>query len=167
MNGEGRKAPAVVVVDHTGKPNKNADGPDITQHAIRGASAKVNAARVAMLMVPAKGDDAVVDCEGRTAEDPGFNSAETAKVFAGDVVWHVVKNNGQRKADPVTLSFTRRGGLHVEAPADAKARRKRQFMAAQKRGTTTKEKTGAPKNAAKPSTARAGKVADIDVTGDD
>lgn len=141
VNGESKKPPAVLVVDHTGKPSKDKGTADITQHAIRGASAKVNAARVAMLMVPGGGDDVTVDSEGRVFGEAGFDESETAKVYAGDVTWHVVKNNGQRKAESVALSFTAHGGLHVEGEADTRARRKRQWHAANKRGTTTTKQT--------------------------
>lgn len=139
VNGEGKPAPAVVVVDHTGKPNNKgsgSDGPDITQHAIRGASAKVNAARVAMLMMPG-GTRVDVDCEGRKWSDPGFDETDTASVGVGDVMWHVVKNNGQQKAKSIALSFTKHGGLLVESPADARARQKRQFHAAKQRKETS------------------------------
>ena len=134
VNPPGRDGPAVIVVDHISKPSKDA-GP-VSQHMIRGAGAKVNAARVAMLMVPGGGESVVVDCEGRVAGDDGFDDSEIAKVSVGDVVWHVVKNNGQQKATPVALSFTKHGGLAVESPADARARRKRQFHAAKLRGDT-------------------------------
>ncbi len=148
-------APAVVVVDHTAKPQKGNENEAPSQHWIRGASAKVNAARVAMIMVPGAGDFAWVDCEGRTADEEGFDGSETANVGVGDVVWHVVKNNGQQKAKPVALSFTKHGGLYVEAPADAKARRKRQFYAAQKRRDTQKTKGEADKPK-KPASRKAG-----------
>lgn len=146
VNPPGREGPAVLVVDHISKPSKDA-GP-VSQHMIRGAGAKVNAARVAMLMVPGGGESVVVDCEGRTATEPGFDDSETASVGVGEVVWHVVKNNGQRKANPVALSFTKHGGVWVEGEADARARRKRQWHAAKARGETTSKK--ATESAARP-----------------
>jgi hypothetical protein len=50
-----------------------------------------------------------------------------------------VKNNGQQKADPVSLGFTKHGGLYVEDAAAARGRRKSQWHAAQKRGQTQKK----------------------------
>ena len=130
VNPEGRDPPAVLVVDHTSKPGAER-GETPTQHWIRGAGAKVNAARVAMIMVPGGGDKAAVDSEGRTGEDPAYNDdgKGTCEAAVGDVVWHVVKSNGQREAKPVSLSFTTHGGLLVETAEQTQARRKRQWHA--------------------------------------
>lgn len=130
VNPEGRDPPAVLVVDHTSKPGAER-GETPTQHWIRGAGAKVNAARVAMIMVPGGGDKAAVDSEGRTPGDTGYNDdgRGTCEAAVGDVVWHVVKSNGQREADHVCLSFTKHGGLLVETAEQTQARRKRQWHA--------------------------------------
>jgi hypothetical protein len=139
VNPDDRAPPAVVVVDHISKPSKDGTG-EATQHMIRGAGAKVNAARVAMLMIPGAKERVVVDREGRTAAEEGHDDSEVADI--GEpvrVTWHVVKNNGQQKADPVSLGFTKHGGLYVEDAAAARGRRKSQWHAAQKRGQTQKK----------------------------
>jgi hypothetical protein len=178
VNGKSREPPAILVVDHTGKPSKQGFGPvDATQHAIRGASAKVNAARVAMLMMPGEADVACVDSEGRTKADAGFDeNGELADVAIRTVVWSVVKNNGQEKAKPVTLSFTKHGGLWSESGNAAQARRKSQFHAAKKRGETRTKPVGETpaaggakkgRKAGKPAEVASMFGADLDITGDD
>ncbi len=130
INGEALPAPAVVVVDHTSKPGADR-GSTPSQHWIRGAGAKVNSARVAMIMVPGGGDVAATDSEGRTPEDTGYNDdgKGTCETAAGDVAWHLVKSNGEQKAKPVSLSFTTHGGLLIETAEQARERRKRQWHA--------------------------------------
>jgi hypothetical protein len=145
VNGEGKAKPAVLVVDHTAKPAKGNEKEAPSQHWIRGAGAKVNAARVAMIMVPGGGDEARVDSEGRSVGEAGFDEGSgLATAYAGDVVWHVVKNNGQQKAEPVSLSFTKHGGLLVETAEQARARRKRQWHAANDRGDVKPPKAVGP-----------------------
>jgi len=164
VNGEGRDPPAVIVVDHIGKPAKGNESEAPSQHWIRGAGAKVNAARVAMIMVPGSGDDAQVDSEGRSCIEAGFNdSSGLATAKTGDVTWHVVKNNGQQKAKPVALSFTKHGGLVVETPEQATARRKRQWHAAKNRGDVKPPKVA---GSTKKGAARAATLDDVD-GGDD
>jgi len=161
VNPEGRDPPAVLVVDHTSKPGAER-GETPTQHWIRGAGAKVNAARVAMIMVPGGGDEARVDSEGRSVGEAGFDeSSGLAKAYVGDVVWHVVKNNGQPKAKPVSLSFTKHGGLLVETAEQARARRKRQWHAAKARGEVN------PPKAAGTKTRKADRDARMPSAGDD
>jgi hypothetical protein len=145
VNPEDRAPPAVIVVDHIGKPAKGNENEAPSQHWIRGAGAKVNAARVAMIMVPGGGDEARVDSEGRSVGEAGFDeSSGLATAYAGDVVWHVVKNNGQPKAKPVSLSFTKHGGLLVETAEQARARRKRQWHAANNRGDVKPKAAAGP-----------------------
>ena len=104
----------------------------------------MNAARVAMIMVPG-GDEARVDSEGRSVGEAGFDeSSGLATAYAGDVAWHVVKNNGQPKAKPVSLSFTKHGGLLVETAEQTKARRKRQWHAAKNRGDVKPKAAAGP-----------------------
>jgi hypothetical protein len=135
VNGEGRPPPAVLVVDHTAKPDKKAPETP-SQHAIRGASGKVNAARIVMQMMPG-GHSIFVDCEGRTLGDEGFDldADGNHRIREGEVTWHVVKNNGARKAESVALSFTKNGGLrgvNSEMGEARRERRKRQWHQAEK-----------------------------------
>jgi hypothetical protein len=128
VNGEGQPMPAVLVVDHTAKPADRRNPEAASQHAIRGASGKVNAARVVMQMIPG-GATVKVDSEGRGEGDDGFEPGTPGKheAYDGEVVWHVVKNNGARKAESVVLSFTKNGGLCVESVDARRERRKRQW----------------------------------------
>jgi hypothetical protein len=125
--------PAVLVVDHTAKPADRRNPEAASQHAIRGASGKVNAARVVMQMTPG-GRLLKVDPEGRALGDEGFDlhAPENLQISEGEVTWHVVKNNGARKANPVPLNFTKNGGLCSESPHERMARRKRQWHQAEK-----------------------------------
>ena len=158
VNPADRAPPAVLVVDHIGKPAKGSEKEAPSQHWIRGAGAKVNAARVAMIMVPGGGDEATVDSEGRGVGEAGFDeSSGLAQAYMGDVVWHVVKNNGQQKAKPVSLSFTTHGGLLVETAEQTRARRKRQWHAAKSRGDVKAAKPDAGPTV----TSRRGKGADV------
>jgi len=160
INGEGVPAPAVVVVDHTTKPS-DGRGEAPSQHWIRGASAKVNAARVAMIMVPG-GNKVAVDSEGRRASDADFDETSgTAKVGIPLTTWHVVKNNGQPKADPVELTFSVHGGLVGESVDVTRARRKRQWHAAKARGEVN------PPKAAGTKTRKADRDARMPSAGDD
>lgn len=131
VNGEGWEPPAVVVVDHTRKPDAGEDTP--SQHWIRGGSSKVNAVRAAMVMVPG-GKRVVVDSEGRRKGEEGFDESAATEIGEGEVAWYHVKSNGERKADPVALHFTTRGGLTAETETARRERRKRQWKAAEKRG---------------------------------
>lgn len=159
VNGQGAERPAVVVVEHTRKPDGHAGKETPTQHWIRGAAAKVNSARVAMLMVPG-GDQVTVDDQGRVATEEGFDAAKALPINEGEVSWHLVKGNGEKKADKIVLSFTRRGGITAETETAKRERRKRQWMAEEKRGGRKKKDQAEPSSSAPPFIGRRKKRSD-------
>lgn len=160
VNGEGKEPPAIVLVDHIKKPNKD-DGTEPSQHWIRGASAKVNSARIAMIMLPT-GAKVTVDKDGRTRTDASFDESEVAEIGEKFASWHVVKNNTDKKADAVALDFTKHGGIISPSPEDVRLRRERQFIAAQQKGSTSKKGT-AKKDAANKPARELTKASEVDL----
>ena len=88
VNGKGNPQPAVLVVDHTRKQGSVATA--ATQDSVRGAGAKVNAARCVMVLNKG-GVKRIVDSEGRDPTQSGFNPGKggVADVFVGDARWGV------------------------------------------------------------------------------
>lgn len=140
--------PAVLVVAHTKKPDKN--GGPLTQHDVRGASAVVNAARVVVVFDPSKNATEYVSGDGKIIDKDG---AEAREITANGVALLQVKNNLSAKGDELALRFDLDGGLRVETMQEATERRKRQWRKAKPRddngskkpvdGKTTKKITDA------------------------
>jgi len=123
-----RGRPAVLLVGHVGKPDKDErrGARTMSQHDARGASAVVNAVRVCHAMAPAK-DDVVVDRNGRTSTEEGFDASTGRKVTENAVRLACVKNNLGPKGHEKTLAWTADGGLLVESDKARTERRRLQW----------------------------------------